>query len=234
MSLDDVGVIIPAAGKGTRMGALLNKQYLSLRGRPLLAYTLEVFLKLDPGQIVLVVGKDEENICQKSVLEPLKAAAKVNLAPGGRERQDSVAGGLKKLQSHIQYVCIHDGARPLIDPWLVLEVIDACRALGCGAAAAVPLKDTLKAVDAEGFSLGTLVRDKHLAVQTPQVFPREMICTAYEKAFIEGFSATDDTAIAERYGGKVKLVPGSYRNVKITTPEDLDYARAIMAQGGEK
>ncbi len=226
MDFRGLGVIIPAAGKGKRMGASLNKQYLKLKGRPLLMYTLELFLKLSPAQIVVVVSEGEKEIFQKYILTPLNSPG-VQVVTGGKTRQDSVRAGLKALNETLEYVCIHDGARPLASPRMVKEVFRACQEVG-GAAAGVPLKDTIKEVDSSGFVIHTPRREGFIAVQTPQIFRRDFILEAYEKAAEEGFCVTDDTALLEKYGKKVKIVPGSYDNLKITTPEDLILAELIL------
>ncbi len=221
-----MGVIIPAAGKGKRMGASLNKQYLELKGRPLLTFSLETFLKLKVGYIVIVVAKGEIEICKDKVLT-LFPTSQVVVEEGGKERQNSVYNGLKALPKNIRYVCVHDGARPLVTPSIINKVYIACQAEG-SAAAAIPLKDTIKEVDGSGFVLRTPAREKYMAVQTPQIFRKDIILTSYEKSFRDGFQATDDTSLAEKYGYKVKLVQGSYENIKITTPEDLYFAESIL------
>ena len=219
-------MIIPAAGKGKRMGASLNKQYLKLKGRPLLTYTLELFLGLSPAQIVVVVSEGEKEIFQQHVLKPLNSP-EVQVVVGGKTRQDSVYCGLKVLAETLKYVCIHDGARPLVSSQMVEEVFWACQEVG-GAAAGVPLKDTIKEIDCSGFVIHTPRREGLIAIQTPQIFCRNFILEAYEKAAEEGFYATDDTSLLEKYGKKVKIVPGSYDNLKITTSEDLLLAELIL------
>lgn len=230
MVLAEVAVVIPAAGKGKRMGAPFNKQYLKLEGRPLLAYTLDIFLGLDPGQVVVVVGPDEENLFREEVLRNLPGKHQsVNVALGGQKRQDSVYNGLLMLSPDIRYVCVHDGARPFVTPRIIRSVLDSCRERGA-AAAAVPLKDTIKEIDSLGFGVRTHPREKLVSVQTPQIFQRSLLLGAFARARSEGFLATDETTLVERYGGKVHMVSGSYENIKITTPEDLFIAEAILKQ----
>ena len=231
MALSDVAVIVAAGGRGKRMGAPFNKQYLELKGRPLLAYTLEVFLRLKPGQMVVVVGPGEKELFEQKVLPCLKGKSDLKIVSGGALRQDSVYNGLKALKSGSEYVCIHDGARPFVTPALVHSVLKGSREVG-GAAACVPLKDTIKEVDASGYSITTPPREKYRAVQTPQVFRRDIIIDAYARAREEGFLSTDETSLVERYGYRVLMVPGTFSNIKVTTPEDLFFAEAILRERG--
>ncbi len=226
-----MGVVIPAAGKGKRMGAPLSKQYLKLEGRPLLAYTLEPFLRLKPRRLVVVVGAGEEDLFRREVLPFLPAVGREGLKviPGGLERQDSVYNGVSALPPDIGYICVHDGARPLVTASLVEAVLEASRKTGA-AVACVPLKDTIKEIDPRGFGVSTPAREKYVAVQTPQIFRGDILREALEKSRQEGCRATDETALVERYGVRVMTVPGSFANIKVTTPEDLLWARAVLLE----
>ncbi len=226
-------MVIPAAGKGKRMGAPFSKQYLKLEGRPLLAYTLDTFLNLQPRQLVVVVAPGEEGLFADEVMAALAGSLQQpHVVPGGAERQDSVYNGVRALSPEADYICIHDGARPLVSPGIITDVLQACRESGA-AVACVPLKDTIKEIDGHGFGVSTPLRDKYVQVQTPQIFRREILLGALEKARREGFTATDETALVEHYGARVRTVPGSYTNIKVTTPEDLFLAAAIIKERGK-
>ncbi len=223
-------MVIPAAGKGKRMGAPLSKQYLKLEGRPLLAYTLETFLHLKPRRLVVVVAPGEEDLFRQEVFPSLPPyREELVVTAGGAERQDSVYNGIRALPPGIGYICVHDGARPLVTAALVRAVLEAARESGA-AAACVPLKDTIKEIDAGGFGVATPPRKNYVAVQTPQIFSGEVLLKALEKAGREGFRATDETALVEKYGGRVRTVPGSFANIKVTTPEDLLWAGVLLKE----
>ena len=212
-----VGAVIAAAGKSERLGE--DKMFALLAGKPVLERTLAVF-EASPlvDEIVIVLG--EHNMDKGRQLANKAGWKKVSaICPGGARRQDSVAAGLKDMKD-CQWVVIHDGARPLVTTKLIADGLEA--ALGSGAAAcAVPLRDTIKMAGEDGFVIGTPPREKLWAVQTPQVFTSDIINEAYGKA---DYDATDDAALVERAGGRVKLGGGSYENIKITTPEDLALA----------
>jgi 2-C-methyl-D-erythritol 4-phosphate cytidylyltransferase len=227
---NSVGVVIVAAGRGTRMGTVENKQYLLLQGKPIIVHTLEVFQQHELiSEIVLVTGKEDIERCREWIqlykLDKVKA-----IVPGGSERQHSVHKGLLKLTT--QWVMVHDGVRPFVQP----NEIEACyeRAKQIGASVlAVPVKDTIKQVDNEGKVLTTPDRRSLWAIQTPQTFRLSELLDAYEAAERDGFLGTDDSSLAERAGIPVSVVEGSYRNIKITTPDDLDFAEFTESNRGE-
>lgn len=227
---NSVGVVIVAAGRGTRMGTVESKQYLLLQGKPIIVHTLEVFQQHDLiSEIVLVTGKEDIERCREWIqlykLDKVKA-----IVPGGSERQHSVHKGLLKLTT--QWVMVHDGVRPFVQP---IE-IEACykRAKQIGASVlAVPVKDTIKQVDNEGKVLSTPDRRSLWAIQTPQTFRLSELLDAYAVAERDGFLGTDDSSLAERAGIPVSVVEGSYRNIKITTPDDLDFAEFTERNRGE-
>ncbi|CAM3977050.1 2-C-methyl-D-erythritol 4-phosphate cytidylyltransferase [Cohnella lubricantis] len=221
------GAVVVAAGRGTRMGASDNKPYLTLAGRPVLAYALEAFGSSPSVEsIVLVVAPGEEAKAKAVVQELEPALRKVKtIVPGGAERQDSVYAGLAALDT--EGVLVHDAARPLVTP----EQIEACcrEAERHGASAlAVPVKDTIKVEGERGFMTATPDRSTLWAVQTPQAFAREELLNAHRAAKLEGAAATDDTMLLERMGRKVAIVRGDYLNLKITTPEDLPVAELLL------
>lgn len=224
--------LIPAAGMGKRMGASMNKQYLQLGGMPIVARTLQVFQDspLISG-IVLVIPEDEIPYCRREVVEKHQLSKVLTVVPGGSERQHSVLNGLQALQDHAapdDIILIHDGVRPFIDEPILQQSIDLA-ATGVGALVAVQTKDTIKVVQ-NGAVISTPERSTLWQAQTPQSFRFEQILAAHHRALQEGFLGTDDCSLLERFNGTVKIVNGSYRNIKITTPEDLVLAEAFLSQ----
>lgn len=224
-----VGAVIVSGGKGSRMGADVPKQYLDLKGVPVLARTMTAFCDMEfIDNIVLVLPKDEWETF-KSL--PYAFGREIHLAAGGARRQDSVRSGLKVLES-LQtdgIAVIHDGARPLVTESIVKEGVELCIRHGASACGMKP-KDTIKVRGEDGFSSETLDRDSLFSVQTPQVFDLQKILTAHERLEASGETVTDDTAAYEKYIGRVYLYEGSYENIKITTPEDMAVAEAIVAR----
>jgi 2-C-methyl-D-erythritol 4-phosphate cytidylyltransferase len=225
-----VFALIPAAGMGKRMGATVNKQYLQLGGLPILARTLAVFQQspLISG-ICLVSPADEIAFCRDEVVGACRFTKVIDIVPGGRERQNSVMNGLKVLRRHAaddDVVLIHDGVRPFITPELLRESIAVART-GDGALVAVQAKDTIKTAR-DGIVLDTPDRSTLWQAQTPQAFRFSVIFDAHQSAEETGFIGTDDSSLVERRKGRVRIVPGDYRNIKITTPEDLILAEAFL------
>jgi len=218
--MDNVGAVVVAAGRGTRMGAADRKPFLPLCGKPVLVHALEALAAAGVTEIVLVVGAGDVERAGRLCREHRISAVR-RVVPGGAERQESVREGLKVLEA--EWALVHDGVRPLVTPDLIRRCVEAARNTG-GAVAAVPVKDTIKLADEAGRVAGTPDRSRLWAVQTPQVFRREDLARALDAARADGFVATDDAAAAERLGIAVKLVMGDYRNIKITTPEDLQLA----------
>jgi len=230
-----VVAIIPAAGLGKRFGGGKGKTFHSLAGRPIIVRTLEAFQRCGLIDVIVPVFREEELQFAAKLIERFGLTKVRKLAAGGVERQDSVYNGLKALEGKASIVIIHDGARPLIDVSVIEESIRALKNCA-GVIAAVPVKDTIKAVTRAGASKNIYVQntpDRSVlwSVQTPQTFRLKRLLEAYKKAYAEGFYATDDAALMERYGGRVKIVMGSYRNLKITTPEDITVAEALLKRG---
>lgn len=223
-----VFVLIPAAGMGRRMGATVNKQYLPLNGRPIVGHTIALFDKhplID--KIYLITPADEFELCRREVLEPGNFRKVQDLVPGGAERQDSVRNGLQACgASPDDIVLIHDGVRPLLQPALIDKVIATVRDQGA-CLVGVPVKDTIKQV-VDGRIEGTPDRSGLWQAQTPQAFRFGQILEAYQRAQQDGFRGTDDASLVERLGQPVTIIAGSYRNIKLTTPEDLLLARAFL------
>lgn len=226
--------IVLAAGSGTRMKTSQKKQYLPLGGRPILARTLQVFEHSEIiDQVVLVVNAEDVDIVKRQIVQPFGCKKVKSIVAGGRERQDSVYRGLQALPANSRMVVVHDGARPL----LTLDVLENVVKAGMeyqAAVAAVPVKDTIKMADCRGFVTETPDRTRLWTVQTPQVFTKELIVSSYQKAMEDNFRGTDDASLVERMGYPVKLVEGSYENIKITTPEDLLLAEALLKEREEE
>lgn len=228
--------IVAAAGLGKRFGGALNKQYVELAGRPVLAWSLATLAACPLIDEIIPVVHEQELAATATLIDTYRIGKILRVVPGGKERQDSVMNGLGALQDEAAVVVIHDGARPLIAPEIIAAAIHALEGAD-GTVVAVPVKDTIKeasAGDAGPRVVQTLARSRLWAVQTPQVFQCGMLKSALERAKRDAFFGTDDAAVVERYGGSITIVEGSYRNIKITTPEDILIAEAFlkMPEGG--
>lgn len=227
MNLYKATAIIVAAGTGSRMKVSVNKQYLMLSGKPVLARTIEAFEKSEfISEIIVVINREDHKQFEDCILIPFKFLKITSVVDGGTDRQGSVYNGLKKVPSDTEIVCVHDGARPFVTQDNIKESVMAARKLGA-ACTGVPVKDTIKQADECGIVEKTLDRRLLWAIQTPQAFKREVLINAHEKAILDGFRGTDDCVLVERLGLSVQMVMGSYSNIKITTPEDLVFAEAI-------
>ncbi|MBM6997915.1 2-C-methyl-D-erythritol 4-phosphate cytidylyltransferase [Paenibacillus sp. DXFW5] len=223
----DTGVIVVAAGRGTRMGTVESKQYLMLDGKPIFIHTLEVFHRHPSiSQIVLVTGEQDVDRCRSWIAE-YGMAEQIQVIPGGAERQHSVRQGLLSLST--PWVLVHDGVRPFVTREQITACCEAARTYGA-AVLAVPVKDTIKLADEQGWVAATLDRRSLWAIQTPQAFRRADLLAAHERAAEDEFVGTDDAMLVERLSISVKLVEGAYDNIKITTPEDLGYAEFIRVK----
>ncbi|NLL05294.1 MAG: 2-C-methyl-D-erythritol 4-phosphate cytidylyltransferase [Clostridiaceae bacterium] len=223
-----VSVVIVAAGKGTRMNMEVNKQYINVGGIPILARTIEKFDCLNYiDEIILVVHSDDILYCKENIIHGRNYMKIKSVLVGGATRQDSVFNGLKEVTEKADIVLIHDGARPFIDEDSIIRCIEGAEQCGV-ATVAVPVKDTIKSSDKEGFVNLTLDRSILWSIQTPQAFKYDIIMDSHKQARLDGFIGTDDTVLAERIGNKTRLVMGTYNNIKITTREDLNFAEAIV------
>ena len=224
-----VSVIFPAAGQGRRMKAGKNKVLLELGGKPILQRTLESFSCLpEVGELIVVTGR-EDMAEVRAMLEGAVGLKPWQLVEGSTERQYSIRNGLACVAKEAELVLVHDAARPLITEEVIARVIEGARQFG-GAIAAVPEKNTVKIVSEAGLVVSTPPRKSLWAVQTPQGFRKEVLLKANEQAEQEGFLGTDDASLVERLGAPVKVVEGDYRNIKITTPEDMVTAEAFLQQ----
>lgn len=229
--------IVLAAGQGKRMHSDVQKQYLLLNGKPVLCYSLQAFERSpEIEQIVLVVAAGDIAYCRTEIVEKYGFRKVNRIVEGGKERYDSVACGLHAVEKS-DYVYIHDGARPFINEEMIARLQSAVEQ--CGACvAAMPSKDTVKLADAQGNVAETPERRRVWTVQTPQVFSFSLVRDAYEQYLLhKETEATDDAMVVERMSGHaVRLVEGDYRNIKITTQEDMLIAEAFLRQrcGKEK
>lgn len=229
MDVMRVVALIPAAGMGKRMGASMNKQYLVLSGKAILARTVEVFQASDfVDEIHLVVPEEEIPFCRAEVVDRYGLSKVHSIIPGGSERQYSVLNGLRALSclEEDAVVMIHDGVRPFITQRHLEQAAETAQLHGA-ALVAVPAKDTIKTVEA-GVVVETPARERLWLAQTPQAFRYGIIRAAHESAAREGFLGTDDASLVERTGARVHVVLGDYRNIKITTPEDMVLAEAFL------
>lgn len=221
-------VIVAAAGRGQRMKEKVNKQYLPLAGKPVLYYSLATCLASGCfEQIVVVVTPGEEEILRRDVLLPYFPDMDICVVRGGKERQDSVWEGLRAVSAGSDFVCVHDGVRPLATTELFCRSLENAARLGT-AVAAVPVKDTIKRVDESRKVVETPPRHSLWAVQTPQTFRRDWLEDAYKRARSDNYYATDDAALLEHYGYPVHIFPSEYDNLKITTPDDLILGEVLL------
>lgn len=226
-----ISAIIVAGGRGRRMGADINKVFLPLCGKEILAHTLTAFEACDKiNETVVVTAADDisrvKDIVKRSMLQKV-----TKIIEGGAERQNSVYNGLCAATG--EFAVIHDGARCLITPEEISAVI--ADAIKYGASAiGVTVKDTLKSIDELGSITGTIDRDHTVQIQTPQVFPTDVIKTMHEDISARGITVTDDCSIYEYFGKTVHVTIGSYDNIKLTTPEDISIGEQIIERRGKQ
>lgn len=219
-------VVVVAAGSGKRMNIGINKQFIKLGEKEVIAHTIQVFyINKDIDEIVVCIKPEEEEYFLDNIINKYNFKG-VKIAYGGKERQDSIYNGLKKLDEKCNIVLIHDGARPFIDDKIIKESIEEAK-VKKAVVVGVPVSDTIKIVK-DGEIESTPDRSLLWAAQTPQVFEYNTIKKAYEDAYESGFYGTDDSMLVERIGQKVSIVMGSHKNIKITNQEDLKTANQII------
>ena len=234
--ISPVTAIIVAAGTGSRMGAqAMPKQFLPVGGIPILAHTLKIFDRAaSVDHLVLVIRAEDRAICESLVRE-FQIAKIAAMVDGGQERQDSVLRGLRAAPAQTEIVLIHDAVRMFVTEDMIAQSICDARQFGASVVA-VSAKDTIKEArpcaenDSAVMIVKTHDRRNLWQIQTPQTFRRDLILACYQQAIAAGFQATDDAMMAEHFGHPVKIVPGLYRNIKITTPDDLIIAEAFYQQ----
>ncbi len=227
-----VTAIVAAAGLGRRMGRGINKVFIPLFNRPVLIYSMLALSSCPEVDNLIVVAVADETEMVKTMLTNATGLKRWQVVEGGSERQYSIGNALKAVPESTEIILVHDGARPLIEPELISRLIAAARRYRA-AGVAVPVKDTIKTVDKEGFVIGTPARHTLWAIQTPQAFEAGILRQAYRQAAEEDYLGTDDAGLVERLGVQVKIVQGSYSNIKITTPEDIAVAKALLNESQE-
>ena len=221
-------LLIPAAGVGRRMGSDRNKLLLSLRGQPILAWTLQAAAASQSIEWIGLICQEIDKPDLLAILDTLQLSKTILLIPGGSTRQESVYNGLQALPSNAEHVLIHDGARCLATP----DLFERCAAtlLTCpGLIAAIPVKDTIKVVNDDGIIEATPDRSRLWAAQTPQGFHVKPLKAAHNEGKAQDWTVTDDAALFEKVGLPVKIVPGEETNLKVTTPEDLKIADGVLS-----
>lgn len=235
MTKKRTAAVVLAAGQGKRMQSAVAKQFLLLAGEPVICHSLRAFEESDVETIVLVTGQDEIDYCRKEIVEKYGFTKVMDVVAGGKERYHSVYEGLRALSSCMDedsIVLIHDGARPMITQEIITRTIENAKEYGA-CVAAMPVKDTIKVADPAGFARVTLDRSTLWQMQTPQTFAYGLVYGAYKKLlsntdYQKGI--TDDAMVVETMcDGKVKLVEGSYENIKVTTPDDMIIAEGFLA-----
>lgn len=230
--MNKITAIVLDAGSGSRMKNKTKKQFMEIKGKPVIWYSLFEFEKSRVDEIILVTGKEDIDYCKKEIVEKYNLKKIKNVVAGGSERYESVYNGLKEVTGNI--VLIHDGARPLINNEIIERSIegtiksDAC-------VVGVPVKDTIKRADKEGYIIDTPNRSELWITQTPQSFKTDLVKMAYKKMKEElekgntTLNITDDAMVVEEFTtNQVRFVQGDYKNIKVTTPEDIDIAELFI------
>lgn len=230
--MNKITAIVLAAGSGSRMKSKTKKQFMEIKGKPVIWYSLFEFEKSRVDEIILVTGKEDIDYCKKEIIEKYNLKKIKNVVAGGSERYESVYNGLKEVTGNI--VLIHDGARPLINNEIIERSIegtiksDAC-------VVGVPVKDTIKRANKEGYIIDTPNRSELWITQTPQSFKTDLVKMAYKKMKEElekgntTLNITDDAMVVEEFTtNQVRFVQGDYKNIKVTTPEDIDIAELFI------
>jgi 2-C-methyl-D-erythritol 4-phosphate cytidylyltransferase len=235
MSKTRTTAIVLAAGQGKRMNTSVHKQYLLIKDKPVLYYSIKAFEESLVDDIVLVTGKGESEYCQREIVDKYGFEKIRIIVEGGKERYHSVYNGIKAINWDCNYIFIHDGARPFVNKDIIERVYNEVK-LSKACIVGMPVKDTIKISDSNGYVADTPSRSLVWQVQTPQTFEKGLITDAYEKLIVneekllsEGVTITDDAMVVEYFEKvPVKLVQGSYKNIKITTPDDLKVAENLL------
>lgn len=223
-----VSVIVAAAGMSNRMGSKINKQFIDIDNKPILAHTLNKFEESPYIDEIILISKEEEvEYCRKEIVKKYGFKKIKNIIRGGRERQDSIYNGILALDERCDIVLTHDGARPFVRKKNIEDGIKGVLKHGA-CVVGVPVKDTIKVIDDDKNIHHTPKRSMLWAAQTPQCFWKNILQKGYEYAIDEGIVGTDDSSLVEKAGYNVKMIMGNYDNIKITTPEDLIIAESLL------
>ncbi|MCR5543563.1 MAG: 2-C-methyl-D-erythritol 4-phosphate cytidylyltransferase [Eubacterium sp.] len=224
-----VSAILLAAGKGSRMKSDVAKQYMEINGKPLLYYSLKVFDASVVDEIILVTRREDIDYVREEIVQKYGFQKVRKIVPGGRERYDSVEKGIRAADKRNKIVMIHDSARPCVTNRMILDSISGARRYRA-CTVAMPVKDTIKIVDENLFGIETPDRNVVYQIQTPQTFDRKLILDAYERLRADKeVRITDDTMLVEKYMDvPSKMIEGSYENIKVTTPEDIQIASIYL------
>ena len=226
-----VSAVVLAGGSGSRMNSKVAKQFIEIAGKPLIYYALKCFEDSVVDEVIFVTREEDIEYCKSEIINKYGFKKVKKIVAGGKNRYDSVYNGIVATDDNCDIVMIHDGARPFITDRMIKDSIAEAREYSA-VTVAVPVKDTIKIVDENGFSVSTPDRRTLYQIQTPQTFKKEMLVQAYNIMYESGDTdITDDTMIIERYiNKKVKIIEGSYTNIKVTTSEDIDVAEAITTR----
>ena len=219
--------IIVAAGSSQRMG--FDKLSQPLAGKPVLAHSIDAFEQTPAVSEIILIVRQAQLSAHENMIRAQKFSKVRRIVPGGDRRQDSVRAGLAAMRSEAEFVAVHDAARPLVRPKQIDQVFAVCREHGA-AALAEPVRDTLKRVSKEGFIHDSIAREQMYALQTPQIFARELLKRAYDAVFEQSVTVTDETSALHHIGQKVAIVSNDDFNFKITFPNDLALAEFVLAQ----
>ncbi|MDO4554752.1 MAG: 2-C-methyl-D-erythritol 4-phosphate cytidylyltransferase [Lachnospiraceae bacterium] len=219
--------VVLAAGKGSRMKSRVKKQFMKLMGRPLIFYPLRAFQESTVDEIILVTEKDSISYCREKIVKRYGFTKVSHIVSGGKERYESVYEALKRANS--DYILIQDGARAFLNDDIIIRAMEAVKKYKA-CVIGMPVKDTIKIVDKDHYAIETPDRSTLWQMQTPQCFVTEEIREAYKKMMeAQEQNVTDDAMVMEKYGERrIKLIEGSYKNIKITTPEDMLIGKAFM------
>jgi len=226
-----IAAVIPAAGSGIRMGLTRPKQFLDLSGKPLLAVTLAHFQECDfIDKIVVVVSQEDIGYCLREIVDKYKLNKVAKVVAGGKSRQQSVRKGIEVVGGGCEWVLVHDGVRPFVTTGLIGRVVTAAKSYRA-VITGLPVKDTVKEVDDRGTVIGSVDRQRVWLVQTPQIFRWEDINRAHQTAVSRRWEeGTDDAFLIERMGVPVKIIEGEEKNMKVTTPQDLEIAQFLISK----
>lgn len=224
--------IILAGGNGSRMNSSTTKQFIEIKGLTVVARSIMAFEACKDIKEIIIVAKQQEAELYRSLIQKYAFKKIKHIVCGGSTRQESAFNGFIKISDKCDYVAIHDAARCLVTPANIKAVLDSAVLYGA-ASAAVPVKDTVKITDSKGFVSSTPDRARVWQAQTPQIFKADLYRAAAYYAKKEGFEGTDDNSLVEWLGAKVKLVNCGYKNIKITTPEDVHIANILLKEAEE-